>query len=391
VFRYAASMAGRMHPAPQWWPELVAFTAARYHPGGAIAILRQIARVLRQDPAVTSRQLLQNSDSGNQLDDRTIRVLTTFFTGNRLALPDDSLQQRAREISLRYLDAIAPPLRVAVVEYDQAQHDQRERNRRTGRHQLSDSTLQTRLRIIRDLAEHLIMTRTVTGWAEVTTSDLESFLARDEASRHQKTYVLRRFFGWAKQRRLIVADPTRPLRLGGQPGFVGSLLDVASQGRLFNRWTSPKPHPHERLTGLFALLHAASNAEIRALTLADIDNTRRAVQLLRRPFKTELDPITWACLQDSLRYRDDLHTLNPHVIVTAVTRTRDSAADSSYLSRLLAKANTTPAICRQTRIAQLVIDLDPKLVAVALGMNAGGLVRYCTDNVDQDRLTRTSR
>jgi len=155
------------------------------------------------------------------------------------------------------------------------------------------------------------------------------------------SYVLRRFFGWAKQRRLVLADPTRPLRLGGQPGFVGTLLDVASQGQLINRWTSPATHPHERLTGLFALMHVASNAEIRALTLADIDDTRRAVQLHRRPFKTELDPITWPCLQDSLRYRGDLHTLNPHVIVTAVTRTRDSVTHSSYLPRLLAMANTT--------------------------------------------------
>jgi hypothetical protein len=63
------------------------FAVARHHPGGALAILRQTARVLRQDPAVTTRQLLQNSDSRNQLDDRTIRVLTMFFTGNGLALP----------------------------------------------------------------------------------------------------------------------------------------------------------------------------------------------------------------------------------------------------------------------------------------------------------------
>ena len=137
MFRYAASIADRMGPAPPWWPELVAFAAARHHPGGVLAILRQTARVLRQDPAVTTRQLLQNSDSRNQLDDRTIRVLTMFFTGNGLALPDDSLQRRARVITLRYLDAIAQLLRVAVVEDDRTQHDQRERNRRTGRHQLS--------------------------------------------------------------------------------------------------------------------------------------------------------------------------------------------------------------------------------------------------------------
>jgi hypothetical protein len=77
------------------------------------------------------------------------------------------------------------------------------------------------------------------------------------------------------------------------------------------------------------------------------------------------------------------------VIVTGVTRTRDTPADSSYLTRALAASGTTPSACRQTRIAQLVIDLDPKLTAVALGMHDTGLVRYLADNVDRDRLDRT--
>jgi hypothetical protein len=78
--------------------------------------------------------------------------------------------------------------------------------------------------------------------------------------------------------------------------------------------------------------------------------------------------------------------LNPHLIVTGVTRTRDAAADSSYLSRKLEASGTTPATCRQTRLAHLVTSLDPKLAAAALGMNGGGLVRYLDDNIAQDRL-----
>jgi len=47
------------------------------------------------------------------------------------------------------------------------------------------------------------------------------------------------------------------------------------------------------------------------------------------------------------------------VIVTNATRTGDAPADGSYLTRRLAPAGTTPPACRQTRIAQLVNDLDP--------------------------------
>ena len=86
--------------------------------------------------------------------------------------------------------------------------------------------------------------------------------------------------------------------------------------------------------------------------------------------------------------RETAHTLNPHVIVTRVTSGRDTAADSSYLTRLLAPAGATPATCRQTRLTELVNDLDPKLTAVALGMNNNGLVRYAADNVARDRLQR---
>jgi hypothetical protein len=98
---------------------------------------------------------------------------------------------------------------------------------------------------------------------------------------------------------------------------------------------------------------------------------------------------TWTALRACLTRRQTLNTLNPHLIVTAVTRTRTTPADSTYLTRQLAQAATTPSTCRQTRIAQLVTDLDPKLAAAALGMQDSGLVRYLADNVDHDRLQRS--
>jgi hypothetical protein len=167
------------------------------------------------------------------------------------------------------------------------------------------------------------------------------------------------------------------------------VLDTATQRTLLRRWTSPAAHPHERLAGLLALLHAASSAQIRGLTVTAIDHGPRTLALAGRPFPTPADPATWAAVQACLAHRDQLATLNPHVIVTGATRTGDIPADGSYLTGRLAPAGTTPSACRQTRIAQLVNDLDPKLTATALGMRDSGLVRYLADNVARDRLQRT--
>lgn len=385
--RYAASLAARMQPAPPWWSTLATFATARRHPGGAVAVLRESGKALLADPTLTPRQLL--SLIGVEGTPNTERVLAAFFTSRRLTLAHDDTVRREHARHEHYLRPIAEPLSGAVVAFHHTQLEEQQRLRRTGRRTLSDITLTARLRVLRDLAAHLTAHRQITGWAEVTTADLETFLARDRSNRHQRTYVLRRFFAWARGRKLILIDPARRLALGAQPAFTGTVLEIVTQQRLFHRWTSPATPAHERLTGLLALLHAASNLQIRTLTIDHIDPGTQAVTLTGRPFPTPLDPSTWQALQACLRHRESMHTLNPHVLVTRVTNGRDTAADSSYLTRLLAAAATTPAICRQTRLTQLVTDLDPKLAASALGMNDGGLVRYLADNVTQDRLHRS--
>ncbi len=163
--------------------------------------------------------------------------------------------------------------------------------------------------------------------------------------------MLRRYFAWARQRKLILIDPARPLRPGPQPGFTGTVLEAGTQRLLLRRWNSRDTHPHERMTGLLALLHAASSAEIRSLAAAGIDDRNKAITLPGRPFPVPADPATWDAVQACLRHRDHLATLNPHVIVTKATRTGDAPADGSYLTRLLAPAGVTPSACRQTRIA----------------------------------------
>jgi hypothetical protein len=386
-FRYGTSLASRIGDAPDWWPALTAFAAARHHPGGAVAILRCAGRVLLADPSAGPRAITGSATRPDGTLTTEGRALAAFFTASRLMLPGDQASRRAAARRQRFLDAVPAGLAAAVTAFSDAQLADRERARQARRRPLSDITLEARLRILRDLAGHLLASG-ITGWAEVTTADLEGFLAGRARNRHQETYVLRRYFAWARQRKLTLIDPARPLRPGPQPGFTGTVLGAGTQRSLLHRWTSDATHPHERLAGLLALLHAASSAEIRALATAGINNRNQTVTLAGRPFPVPADPATWDALQACLRHRDQLATLNPHVIVTKATRTGDDPADSSYLTRLLSPAGITPSACRQTRIAQLVNDLDPKLTAAALGMQDSGLVRYLADNVDKDRLQR---
>lgn len=383
-FRYAASLAKRLSLTPPWWNLLVEFTTARFHPSGTVSVLRETGRALIADPAVTPHQLRRAA--GAPISATTERILTAFFISQGLILAQSDTRERAARKRQRYLDDIAAPLGRAVAQYNQVQVDEQDRRTRTGRRTLSDLTLATRLRILRDLTADVCAHRPVTGWAEVTTADLERFLARRPAARHQQTYVLRRFFLWAKGRRLILANPARALALGAQPGFTGSVLDLATQRALFRRWTTDTTPAQERLVGLLALLHAATNAEIRTLTLADLDQDRHVLTLHGRPTPTPMDPATWAAVQACHRERQQTRTLNPHVLVSRITRTRENPVHPTYLTRLLAPAGTSPTVCRQTRLTQLVTDLDPKLTATVLGMHDTGLLRYLADNVDRDRL-----
>jgi hypothetical protein len=389
-FRYGTSLAARMDDVPGWWQALTEFAAARHHPGGAVAVLRQAGRVLLAGGAAGPRQITGSAVRPDGTLTAEGRALEAFFTSRGLMVPGGQASLRAAARRRRYLDSIPAGLAGAAAAFNDAQLAEQERSRRAGRQLLSDVTLETRLRILRDLAVHLSARGRITSWTEVTTADLEGFLAGRARNRHQETYVLRRYFAWARQRKLILIDPARPLRPGPQPGFTGTVLDTGTQRTLLSRWTSDGTHPHERLAGLLSLLHAASSSEIRGLAAAGADNRNRTVALPRRPFPVPADPATWDAAQACLRHRDQLATLNPHLIVTKATRTGDAPADGSYLTRLLAPAGVTPSACRQTRIAQFVNDLDPKLTAAALGMQDSGLVRYLADNVDKDRLQRLS-
>jgi hypothetical protein len=92
-----------------------------------------------------------------------------------------------------------------------------------------------------------------------------------------------------------------------------------------------------------------------------------------------------------LDQRASLGTRNPHVIVTTQTKTRSTPASPAYLCHVLDAAGVPPKRPQSTRIVDLVVSLDPKVVSEALGMKAEGLVDYLADHVDAGRLPEPGR
>ena len=52
---------------------------------------------------------------------------------------------------------------------------------------------------------------------------------------------MRQFFGWARTRKLVLADPTRGLTAREARGFRGPTAALALQRQLFRRWTTAGP------------------------------------------------------------------------------------------------------------------------------------------------------
>jgi hypothetical protein len=314
------------------------------------------------------------------------KALQDFFTLNGLALPTDQAARLAAGRRQRRLNGVPAPLRPAVERFAAHLLAMRERARRAGTQPRSDSTIENRLSTVRDFAQHLTESGK-TDWATVNVADVEAFLQAAPALRKSRLGALRQFFRFARTQRIVLIDPTRGLSARDPWGFRGATVDLATQRRLFNRWTtSADPHPHEAFVGLLAMLHGASSHEARLLTVDDLDHVHHTVQLGRRPIATALDPATWAALQRCLAHRDLLTTNNPHVIVTKVTKTASSPASTAYLGHVLDPAGVVPKRLRSTRLLDLAANLDPKLVAAAFGLTAETVLPYLVDRVDPTRL-----
>lgn len=388
----ADHLAASMEAPPWWLGEFADFAAERHCIGRACVMITSIGRLLTDGGATHPQALLERARRPGRSAGALARTLEEFFVDRDLAFGLDQPARLAAGRRQRRVDGTPEPLRPAVAMFSDHLVRSRERARRTGTHLRSDSTLEGNLAIVRDLARFLVAERSKTDWATVQPADIEVFVNAQPANRRRRLGACRQFFAWAKQNRLILVDPTRPVTLTQHRGFRGRTLSIDEQRRLFQRWTSGQHdvHPHEALVGLLALLHACTNAELRSLRVTDVDPIRRTLHVDGRPHPVPLDPVSFAAIEACLAHRATLGTHNPHLIVTKVTKPRATPASPAYVTHVLDPAGVRTKTLRSTRLVDLVISLDVKLVADALGMNPNGILDYLADDVDTGRLAETN-
>jgi site-specific recombinase XerD len=384
--RVANLIADLEHP-PDWLNDFAAHVAGPQCAPRASALISGVGRLLRDGGPTHPQALLERARTSGRSMGSLAKVLQDFFTTRAMAMPIDHAIRLGVRRRQRRVDAVPEPLRGAVAGFADFMLQARERARRAGTKPRTDSTMDSHLSTVRALAVHLEADRGKHDWATVDVHDVEAFLAVNPALRKTRLIPLRQFFRFARHRRIVLVDPTNGLTGREPPGFRGKTVDLAEQRKLFRRWTTDtSAHPHEALTGLLALLHGASSLELRRLTVDDVDQPGQSVQLGRRPRPTALDPASWSALQRCLAHRTTLGTANPHLIVTKVTKTAGMPASPAYLSHVLDPAGVAPRYLRNTRLVDLINDMDPKLVAAAFGMEAESVLPYLADYVDPTRL-----
>jgi integrase len=384
----AAHLVQVLEDPPWWLGDFADFAADRHCIGRACVMISALGRLLRDGQPANPQALLERSRRPGRSAGPLARTLEDFFLAHDLAFGLDQAARLAAGRRRRRIDGTPDLLRPAVALFAEHLVRCRERARRAGTHARSDSTIEGALANVRDLGRFLVDERAKTDWATAQTADIEAFLNAQPANRRRRLSDARRFFSWARRSKLVLVDPTTAVTLTPRPGFTGRTLTVAEQRRLFRRWTSGQSdvHPHEALAGLLAMLHAMTSAELRALQVDDVDLPGPTMRVDGRPHPVPLDPASVVAIEAALDHRAKLGTRNPHLVVTKVTKPRMTPASGAYLSHVLDPAATTTKTLRSTRLVDLLISLDPKLVAEALGMNAEGLLAYVADTVDPDRL-----
>lgn len=387
-FVTAANLIARLDDPPGWLSDFAAHAAASYAPALAVGLITSLGRLLADGGPRHPQALLERSrqQGSGQSPGTLAKVLEAFLTARGLAMPSGQATRLAAARRQRLIDAVPGSLRPAAAGFCQFLLNARERARRAGTRPRADNTIERRLSTIRDMAI-LLNGQGKHDWATASVQDIEAFLATRPAIRRSRLTALRHFFTWARASKLVLTDPTRGLSARQPRGYHGPTASLELQRQLFRRWTTGDGiHPHEALTGLLTLIHGASSEELRVLTISDIDPAGRTVRLGRRPQPTPLDPATWAAVERCLSYHDQLHTSNPHLLVTRKTKATQAPASEDYPRNLLRPAGVQPRLLRCTRLAELTTSTDPKLVSAAFGIHTQAATHYLADHVDEGRM-----
>lgn len=382
-FRRVENLIVELADQSAWLRDFTEFATQRHCAARVCVMLTTIGRLLTDGGPSHPQAVLERSRLSGRSAGSLARTLEEFFVGRGLAFGLDQPARLAKGRRDRRVSAVPDPLRPLVAEYAADLVSAQQRARRIGTHARSDTTIESSLTVVRDFAAFLTSQRHKSDWSTVAVGDVEAFLGLQPSNRSGRLGRLRVFFRFARRRKVVLVDPTAGVPLTKRAPFKGAVLTTTEQRRLFRRWTSEDDdvEPNEAVVGVLCLLHAASNAEVRALKVQDVDWRRRTLRLGQRPHPVPIDPVTERVLRRALDHRRSLGTQNPHLIVTRATKARSCPASAPYVTHVLDGAGVRTKRLRQTRVLDLVNSLDPKMAAEALGMNADGLAAYVRDDV----------
>jgi hypothetical protein len=220
-FVQAAHLAARLANPPGWLDGFVAHLAAGNAPARACTMITELGRLLGDEHPDHPQHVLERARRPGRSMGSLARALEDHFTAEGLALPTDQAERLATGRRQRRLDAVPAPLRPAVARFCEHMLAARQRACRAGTRPRTDHTIETALAIVRDLARFLADRRGKQDWALAGVHDIEAFLVTVPKSRKRRLTVLGQFFGFARTRKIILADPTRTLAAAAPRGFAG--------------------------------------------------------------------------------------------------------------------------------------------------------------------------
>jgi site-specific recombinase XerD len=311
---------------------------------------------------------------------RTAAMLSDFFT--RHGVHAGSADTEVHGWRQSRLDLLPTRLRPAGQQFVDYLVGQQRRTHLYGGPSLSDKTIAYRINVLLQLAGHL-NGRGVNDWAAVTAEDLEAFLTVNTA---QRIPALRAFFAFTRRRKITLINPAAHLRRSQRKGYAGPLVDPARQRQLLQRWQRNDVDPRERVVGLLCLVHAASNNDVRMITLDDVDLDRATVQLRSRRRPVPLDPMTIDAICACLQQRPPTVADNRFLLVTHQTRQHNRPCSIAFPVSVLTTVGLTPQVLRQTRLSDLAQRADPRMLAEAVGITKEAALYYVIGNVHREDL-----
>lgn len=225
------------------------------------------------------------------------------------------------------------------------------------------------------------VTPIVSQWAltrghlrEVTRTDIAAVLEPLRGwPRRNAITALRSLFRFAKKRGDVFADHTTRLRLEPINSALVPMADA--EIRLVEQTASD---PALRLIVVLAAVHAARPAQIRLLTLEDVDLPNRRLTLAGHTQR--LADLTCLVMRAWLNYRRATwpHTPNPHVLISEKTALGVCPVSQGYLQFHLGRRGVSVERIRKDRILHeaLTTGADPLHLALVFNLSHTTASRY---------------